>query len=246
MLVQLKHFTYDLKPTQRFWLKELRRHKGLWEPANVSTIRRLIGKGALAVDVGAHFGATSMAYSRFCKRVIAFEPNPETYRQALQHFALNQITNVKLYNLAIGDKPRKMSLASSRHPQSNDGMQRLTRMHDGLPTVKVRTLDSFRLKPDFIKIDVEGFEQLVLKGATETIKRFRPALLVETTWFKNVASEMAANGDVEDYRVDDYEIVKFLKELGYCAFRPGAPLVLLKTKKDFETCRGLDTLFLPK
>ena len=247
--IQTKNFLYELYEDQvRWWRGALLFGGGFSQPENIVAILCHVEKRGLAIDVGSHMGMNSMAYSRIFDRVVAFEPQVRLYRQALRHFRLNEIDTIEAHNCALGDRAKVMSLTCEpfQDPDlGNDGMFRLTRPKASLPKVNVRTLDSFGLSPDFIKIDVEGFEKLVLQGAKETIARSRPALLIETTWFQNFQEEHKALNAVESYREEDYEIVRYLKTFGYEPFFPTAKLTPIRTKKQFEEERHMDTLFLP-
>ena len=67
-------------------------------------------------------------------------------------------------------------------------------------TVEIKTLDSFQLKPEFIKIDVEGFEYQVLLGSEETIKKNRPILLIE-----GVAKDDNVHRQLQEWEYDSYK-----------------------------------------
>ncbi len=138
--------------------------------------------GGMAVDVGANRGIYSFALSRLCGRVLAFEPNPD-----LAAFARRKLpSNVQVQEVALGAtedrrslhiphdrKGKELHLVASLVPNDEEG-----RAHQ-VP-VTVRTLDSFNPKNvQFIKVDVEGSEFDVLKGAARTIERDRPVLLIE-------------------------------------------------------------------
>ena len=66
--------------------------------------------------------------------------------------------------------------------------------------IEIKTLDSFNLEPDFIKIDIQGYEISVLKGASKTLEKFKPTLLIET---------ISAGKDIS------LDIGKFLAQFGY-------------------------------
>ena len=247
--VQTKNFLYEVYEDQeRWWYNTLVFGGGFFQPENLVAIMAHVTKRTLAVDVGSHMGMNSMAYAQIFDRVVAFEPQTRLYRQGLKHTRLNDIANVEHHNCALGARPevRGITCEPFQDPDlGNDGMYRLTRPKKKLPRVNVRTLDSFRLSPDFIKIDVEGFEKMVLEGASETLRRSRPVLLVETTWFPSFKQEHEELNAIENYREEDYEIVRYLKTFGYEPFLPTPKLVHLKTKKQFEEERHADTLFLP-
>lgn len=135
-----------------------------------------------AIDVGAHNGVFSWAMSRRAAWCAAFEPNPlhaERIRRALPQ--------IQLHACALGDQAGEATLSVpiiDGHPNGGYGSLAATSALGGHPhqtiEVPVKTLDSFCFKDvGLIKIDVEGFEEQVLDGATATILQDRPFLLIE-------------------------------------------------------------------
>lgn len=146
-----------------------------------------------ALDVGANVGAYSMLLGRWAGStgsVFAFEPAPQAFQGLLGHVRLNGLANiVKPIGKAVGD-----SVSTARFLVADSaGEGRLASGGDTAAgiDVPVTTIDEFcareRIRPSFIKIDVEGGELAVLRGARETIRagRGRTALFVEmhpSTW----------------------------------------------------------------
>lgn len=130
-----------------------------------------------AVDIGANCGIWTRVMARCFPLVTAFEPNPE----AVECFWLNNIeghddrSRIVLYEGALGAESGRLRLDTKLR---SSGFTRAD--PEGDFEVEVRTLDSLNLRDvDFIKIDVEGFEHPVVKGAVETIRKYRPLLIVE-------------------------------------------------------------------
>lgn len=126
----------------------------------------------MAVDVGAHVGLwTRMLASKF-SHVTAFEPVAENFACLQQNVTL---PNVVLENAALGAAPGLCAMALP--PDGNSGCWRVE--PDGRE-IELKTLDSYRLNEvDLIKVDVEGFEGEVLRGARETLQRWRPTVVLE-------------------------------------------------------------------
>jgi FkbM family methyltransferase len=154
---------------------------GELEPELLS-LARLPGGRATAVDVGANVGLYSLAMSRLYQRVVAFEPNDEL-ATILKDSGLG---NVDVETCGLSDR----SGASILRIPVKDGI-RLTGWAgidveegewDALASLpcSLERLDAFAL-PNvcLIKIDVEGHEAAVLRGARETIAQSRPVILVE-------------------------------------------------------------------
>ncbi|MEX2014112.1 MAG: FkbM family methyltransferase [Parcubacteria group bacterium] len=135
------------------------------------------------VDVGAHIGNHSIYFATFtnCDKVLAIEPNPRTYSILAKNIKNNKLENrIETFNLALGDKAGKVSIQ-----EGPDGKLGSSRVIEG-NEIKVRTLDAI-LKNNgvvsLIKIDVEGYEVNVLRGAKDILKKQSPLLAVEAqTW----------------------------------------------------------------
>lgn len=124
-----------------------------------------------AVDVGAHCGLWSMQLVKKFRTLHAFEP-VAAHRDCWRSNVVEH-EDKYLYACALGD--REGSIKITTEPTSS-GDSRV----DGDGEIPMHTLDSFNfLDVDFIKIDTEGFELYVIKGAEETIKRCRPVMIVE-------------------------------------------------------------------
>jgi FkbM family methyltransferase len=120
-----------------------------------------ISSDSIILDVGANLGATVLQYARLAKHVHAFEPSPRALkflRQNVEHLA-----NVTIHPVALGDR---VGTAYFEEEAALD----ISHLSDEGLEVPMKTVDSLDLRPDFIKIDVEGFEHLVLAGARETLK----------------------------------------------------------------------------
>ena len=136
------------------------------------------------VDIGAQSGL----YSLFAKYLplstfYAFEPFPTTFELLNDNLQLNEITNVKTYNLAISDKEGVSILNTSiSHNGLNTLGQNPLRFNDVHPiNVNTTTLDLFfyNTPVHYIKIDTEGYEYYILKGGKEIIKKYKPIIQIE-------------------------------------------------------------------
>lgn len=132
--------------------------------------------GGTVIDIGANIGDTAIPFSdRVGPKgyVLAIEPHPVAYECLRRNASLFAKTTISVVNAAVGDTAGKMSLSE----EENTGASFLSSKPGN---VDVRTIDSFVMREcDFIKIDVEGYELRVLKGAEQTIARFHPKMLIE-------------------------------------------------------------------
>jgi FkbM family methyltransferase len=156
---------------------------GFWEPHLVACFRRICRRGSIAFDIGANVGYHTLMLAQLVGTegtCYAFEPNSENCRLILLGAEQNQFVNIKLMPIALSDRPGWAYF--SRHVGSNGGFAtRDAELGDGRGVVvPVFMLDDLQLPPpDLIKVDVEGAEYRVLKGAEKSIGRDRPIIISE-------------------------------------------------------------------
>lgn len=135
----------------------------------------------VAVDVGAHCGLWSMQLVKRFEHLHAFEPVEEHRACYLKNLAGQE--NIDLYGCGLGAKSGFVSIKTE---PTSSGDSRVAAFADSMtesanaPRIPLKTLDSFEFPiVDFIKIDTEGYELMVIQGAEQTIKRCRPTMIVE-------------------------------------------------------------------
>jgi FkbM family methyltransferase len=129
-----------------------------------------------AVDVGAHVGFWTIQMAPRFVKVEAFEP-VQAMRECFSQNVGARI-NVNLYAEALGDFSGSVLMA---YDPADSGGTHVARRSDGRAgSVPIAPLDSFGWADvDFLKIDCEGYEVNVLKGAVETLRRCKPCVIVE-------------------------------------------------------------------
>lgn len=127
-----------------------------------------------ALDVGAHYGSWTRHLARRFERVVAFEPTPDTYA-CLERNVIG-FPNVAIHPAAVGERSGRVSLGPGKM-YSHPGMETINGDEGDVPLVRLDDL-TFP-KVDFLKIDVEGYELNVLKGAKQLLKRDRPVVILE-------------------------------------------------------------------
>ena len=136
--------------------------------------KQYIPEGGVVIDVGACLGDYTVTFSEFVGShgwVHAFEPNPEVL-SCLCH-NMKPYRNVLVYDLALGERERWTSITLD---ENNIGASYL----NNVGSIHVQPLDFLgMIRVNFIKIDAEGYEPLVLEGAQATLLRCAPVLLVE-------------------------------------------------------------------
>ncbi len=137
------------------------------------------------IDVGAHVGCWAVKLAPFYDKVHAFEPHPEAFKALEENVKLNELNNVVTYNKAVGSENKEIQLTLYEHSShstlfEHHPMEEHTGPIKGLHTIGLVRLDDYKFdKVGFIKIDTEGYEVEVVKGALETIKKHKPKLCIE-------------------------------------------------------------------
>ena len=145
--------------------------KTFYDADFAATLGANLKPDAIVIDVGANIGEFSVAVAPHAKKVYAFEPVARS-RALLQKNTASSPT-VEIIDCALSNTEGTVTLAPDT--KNNSGTYRVT----GSGTIPLRTLDSFNLTPDFIKIDVQGLDIRVLQGAARTIAKNKPVLLFE-------------------------------------------------------------------
>jgi FkbM family methyltransferase len=125
--------------------------------------------GDVVVDVGANVGLYAIALAKRVGdsgKVHAFEPDPANFRALDRHCSLNRVTaRVVLYQVAVAGTDGRVAFEAGRGPESHIGGGALVSEVDAVRLDSVFVQDHI----DILKIDVEGFEEEVLKGASELL-----------------------------------------------------------------------------
>ena len=191
------------------WIKNTKQR---FEPETTDFMTdALDARPGLFVDVGASTGWFSMIMGCRGVDVVAFECNPRAIDRWHVNAALNNLErHAVLHEVALSDKEGEAVFHSTEGlPLTSGGTINPTLAppinRKKRETVRTATLDSFDLQDvSFIKIDVEGNEEPVLRGARETIARWKPMMVLEANTGqheKALASWLTANG--YGYRVVD-------------------------------------------
>ena len=189
---------------ERFRLHAFK-HKGYWfhgrrrEATTMEAFRHLTPRGGTVLEVGGHIGYLAMYFSQLVGphgQVHVFEPGPNNLPYLRANTA--SCANLTLVEKGVADRPGSLTLHTEELTGQNNsfvvGFDVLARNVSRAPgvesagetrpvEVEVVTLDEYvqatGLRPDVIKIDVEGFEFEVLEGARGILEEHRPVLMVE-------------------------------------------------------------------
>lgn len=190
---------------------------GQWESDSWRKIEEHLPLGGTFVDVGAHIGYYSLKAARVVGptgHVIAIEPNPQTVKTLTDNIRASGARVVAVQPVACTDSEGMLDLfLAARTNTGETSLSRSNASQSGavvaIHRVRTRRLDDIiqetaPSRVDAIKIDVEGAEFLVLKGARQTLMRYSPTLIVEL-----VDKQLRSMGTTAA------EVTEFLGSLGY-------------------------------
>jgi FkbM family methyltransferase len=181
---------HDILNYSQFGFKEIQMGIDL-----LAKSRKRNGEGVLALDCGANIGVLSIEWARFMQNwgsVLCFEPQEKIYYALCGNLILNNCMNTKALNVAVGAKTEIIKIPFLDHSKSANfgGFELKNKNHEDIgqeidfeknvvdiQQIRIDDLNLQRL--DLLKIDVEGMEMEVLEGAKDTIKQYRPFLIVE-------------------------------------------------------------------
>jgi FkbM family methyltransferase len=146
----------------------------------------IIRAGDVFIDVGANTGVYSLSAAKTIGSrgvVLSVEPNVHMASWLQRSVELNNFSNVRIRNFALGESIGIADLYTNYRKPNSFSLNKIDEFA-GTMSVQITTLDElvFREKlnrVDFIKIDAEGAEGAILNGAKETINAYRPSILVE-------------------------------------------------------------------
>jgi FkbM family methyltransferase len=179
-----RSFLMALNPRDKGLSKELSLY-GVREPYTTKLMSTIIKDDDIIIDIGANIGYYALLESKLAPNgsVYAIEPVRDNFDYLKTNVDVNRCTNIELFNCALSNKrgtgvifiPERRNCASLLEP-SREGMIRKE-------NVQLETLDSFvdeRVKrcPALVRMDVEGYEAQIIKGALRVLKKSKPLTIV--------------------------------------------------------------------
>ena len=167
---------------------------GEWAPGETALFSQVIHKGDWIADVGANVGFHTLFFSLQTGdtgRVFGFEPEELNHRLLQLNMGVNKIKNAFIYNALVGRESRVLLSWNVRSDPFNRGDSRFTVQDDLSPGENSKplmqiALDDMRLERcDLLKIDVQGYEQEVFRGAERLLESRRPLVFFEQDGTEN-------------------------------------------------------------
>jgi len=174
------------------------------------------------LNIGSHIGSISLPSSLFFEQVSCVEPFPPTYELLCNNVTFNNLSNVKTYNFALGNKTdlvhfldhnseRLSNNSGGMHCLTNDDIKNSRKSSHLLSTEyesKMYKLDDTEIGNfDIVVIDAEGTEYDLLLGAKSKIQTYKPIIITEI-WNNNKRKEENLSSSRED-------VFDLLESLGY-------------------------------
>lgn len=173
------------------------------EPQASKLLPYIARPGDVVLECGANIGYYTLLLSKLVGeqgQIIALEPNPAACYLLRANLHLNRVTNVKVHELAVGNKDG----TSQFYIRGAFNLSSMTLESNGVietREVKVQKIDTLieqlaLPKLDLVRMDIEGYEAAALEGGIDSLRRFRPRLLIE--WHKEkMGVELATKSLVE-------------------------------------------------
>lgn len=189
-----------------------------YDKQNQFIVRKLLRSGDVFLDFGANFGIYTLIASRIVGdrgQVHAFEPQPRLVEIIKAQLVFNNISNVKVHPVGVGDETIDLVLRNPVDHHTGTATLR-EEMKEGIEVGRVQVVRADDVLGDvpssarvFAKIDVEGFEYKALKGLQKLLSNPKIAVLVEITdnWLNEMGTSAAAVYDMmKNYGFEAYEI----------------------------------------
>jgi len=193
----------------------------------------LAKKGMIILDIGTNIGSTLLHFAQLTGDsgfVYGFEPDPLNFKECLKNISLNDLKNIKVSNIGLGDENNEYDLYEDS--DGNRGGNRISfDRNNSKPKsrIKVERLDHWSEKNqvqdiDLIKIDIEGFEFKALMGGEGIIRKKMPILFIELD-----------DNNLKEVGDSAKSLVKLLEDWGY-SIKNSLNNKFISSKTDFTDC----------
>jgi FkbM family methyltransferase len=202
-----------------------------WNEKIINLIKKYILKRNLShfLNIGSHIGSVCLPLSLHIKKVTAIEAYPATYNHLCENIQLNNLSNINTINIAVGNTEEDIYFMSTdkicpvehinRVINNTGGMHvftendiknniRSANLTDKKIKNKVNKLDNLQIEHfDIMLVDIEGLEYEFLLGAEQSIKQYKPIIIIEI-WNNNKRKR-------EKMKQSQEEVIKYIISLNY-------------------------------
>ena len=176
--LKYKFYAYpQKKEISRWMIKNLE----IWDKDSVEMIiNQIKNDNTIFIDIGCNYGAYSIPIAKLKNKinVYCFDPSKKALNQLKDNILLNDIKNIKHFNLGVGEKHKTAFFNDDIKNYDNSGLYEISNKYSG-KKILINSIDNLiddgeiiPKKKIIIKMDVEGYEFLVLQGMKKTIKKY--------------------------------------------------------------------------
>jgi FkbM family methyltransferase len=190
---------------------------GLMGTDEIELLQRFVQPDSRIADVGANQGIYTLFLARLASRghVYAFEPDPTLFSSLQANVRRNHVENVTLFNAAAASEPNRLTLQPGRLNRGDNRI--ISDVSAGAGTIEVEAIALDQVIPssglDLLKIDVQGFELNVLRGATQLLQQNYALVILLEFWPYGLRTAGSA----------PEELLDFLHKAGFSIFRYSNP-----------------------
>jgi len=183
-----------------FFFQEIADLGGIRKPHITEVVQEYLDEEDTFIDIGAHIGYFTVLASQIVGpngKVLSFEPFPVNFEYLQKNIKLNNLKNVSACYRGLWDSSTKKGIL-----ETAPNMARIVEGNE----IEMIPLDSLDVKPNMIKMNIEGSEPFALRGMTRTLERHKPILLLEF----NPVAIVVAGGKITDFwkQLKGYKIYK--------------------------------------
>ena len=160
------------------------------------------------IDIGANIGYHSLFFSKHVKnKVYAFEPHPQVFNVLKNNIKLNNIENINIINKCVGDKVETVFMSKLNFlNESNHGDIHILNNKSDYQIESIK-LDDYKFSDiDLIKIDVQGYELMVLNGSIQTILNNKPIIIIEIEQHQLHLTHTKSQEIINFFNNNEYEV----------------------------------------
>ncbi len=186
---------------------------GVHEKNSTEELKKILKPGMKVLEIGANIGYYALLEAKIVGEkgwVYAFEPSPYNFNLLKENIKLNGYKNIEIYQKAVGGKGGKMKFFLSPYSNLSGFIKRNGK--EKAIEVEVIKLDEFlkEKKIDFLRMDIEGYEIEVLKGAKKTLSSVNKPKYIFIEIHSELLHKKNSSGE---------EIVRYLEKLGYSVIK---------------------------
>ena len=162
---------------------------GVHEPLTTDLIQTEVKPGMTILDIGSNIGYYAILESKLIGstgKIFSIEPSPQNFKLLQENLEIQDTNNFQIFNLAIGNKNEKLEFLISKKSNWSKIKQEsdIIGENDTVITVPVKTLNLFcednnLEKINLIRMDVEGYEEKIIEGGKEILRKMKPILMIE-------------------------------------------------------------------